>query len=75
MDSTVDTSHWPISITDTSGPGPVVLFIHGISTCKDYANPWRDQVFLPDNAGHAPFWNEPLAFNRLLRDLILQNPV
>lgn len=36
----------------------------------DYANLWRRQVFLIDNAGHAPFWDEPQAFNSLLGDFL-----
>jgi len=35
-----------------------------------YANLWRRQVFLIDNAGHAPFWDEPQAFNALLGDFL-----
>ncbi|NQV64610.1 MAG: alpha/beta hydrolase, partial [SAR86 cluster bacterium] len=39
-------------------------------TSLNYANLWRDQVFLLDEAGHAPFWDKPNEFNALLHDFL-----
>jgi pimeloyl-ACP methyl ester carboxylesterase len=36
----------------------------------DYACLWQNNVFLLDNAGHAPFWDEPDQFNALLIEFL-----
>ena len=35
MDHMIETSHGPIAVTESTGPGPAVLFIHGNSSCKE----------------------------------------
>ena len=41
MDQTITTNHGRISVTESRGTGPTVLFIHGNSSCKEV---FRDQL-------------------------------
>ena len=36
----------------------------------EYASLWRGQVQLIDEAGHAPFWDQPVRFNNLLEGFL-----
>ena len=35
-----------------------------------YSSLWQDSVHLIENAGHAPFWDDPTSFNRLLESYL-----
>lgn len=41
MDQMIDTTHGRIAVTESEGEGPVVLFIHGNSSCKEV---FQDQL-------------------------------
>jgi pimeloyl-ACP methyl ester carboxylesterase len=63
----VETSRVPLAVFNGRDENLVNNeFVKGIA----YANLWRDEVFLLDHAGHAPFWDQPEAFNSLLREFL-----
>jgi pimeloyl-ACP methyl ester carboxylesterase len=43
---------------------------HGYFATVDYANLWGGHVFSLDGVGHAPFWQAPDQFNRLLERFV-----
>lgn len=38
-----------------------------------YKNLFNNQIYLIENAGHAPFWEQPDQFNQILADFLSQN--
>jgi len=61
--SLVETTQVPVAVVNGNDE-PLVN--NGYLQTLNFSSLWRQQIQLINNAGHAPFWDEPTAFDQLL---------